>query len=148
MREPKIWISVAIITVIALHALPIVSYQGPRQTRWPILTWAMYAKSYPPGPVETVSRRLVGMTAGGKRIVVTYALVGVPYPAMGRVFIRPLLQGDSATAKEIFRRLNRTGSDPVVELRVEEDHFVVTDGGLVTTEVTPVRYHAAQSTTR
>jgi len=28
MREPKTWISVAILTVIALHALPILSYQG------------------------------------------------------------------------------------------------------------------------
>ena len=138
MREPKTWISIAILTVIALHALPVVSYQGSHQTRWPILAWAMYAKSYPPGPVQTDSRHLVAVTAGGQRIEVGSTLVGLPRPVMGKVFVRPLLQGDSATARELFRRLNRTRTDPVIEIRAEQEHFVVSDTGLVT-EVAPSR---------
>jgi hypothetical protein len=148
MRQPKTWISVAIITVIALHALPVVSYQGYRQTRWPILAWAMYAKSYPPGPVQTDRRRLVAVTAGGERIPITAPLAGVPVPAMGKAFIRPLMQGDSATAQQLFRRLNRTRTDPVTEIRVEVELFAVTDTGVVTRKLPPVTYHAAPEPTR
>jgi hypothetical protein len=148
LREPKSWISIAILTVIALHALPVVSYQGYRQTRWPILAWAMYAKSYPPGPVQTDRRRLVAVTAAGARIPITPAMAGVPLPAMGKSFIRPLLQGDSATARELFRRLNRNRTDPVTQIRVEVELFAVSDTGLETRQLPPVTYHAAPSPTR
>ena len=148
LRQPKTWISAAIITVMALHALPVVSYQGYRQTRWPILAWAMYAKSYPPGPVQTDRRRLVAVTAGGAQIPITAPLAGVPLPAMGKAFIRPLMQGDSATAQELFRRLNRTRTDPVTEIRVEVELFAVTDTGVVTRTLPPVTYHAAPAPTR
>ena len=148
LRKPKTWISIAILTVIALHALPVVSYQGYRQTRWPILAWAMYARSYPPGPVQTDRRRLVAMTADGQRIPITSAMAGVPSPSMGKAFIRPLLQGDSATARELLRRLNRTRTDPVTEIQVEVELFAVSDTGLVTRTLPPVTYHAAPAPTR
>jgi hypothetical protein len=148
LRQPKTWISIAILTVIALHALPVVSYQGYRQTRWPILAWAMYAKSYPPGPVQTDRRRMVAVTAGGERIPITAPLAGVPLPAMGKAFIRPLLRGDSATAQELFRRLNRDRADPVTEIRVEVELFAVSDTGLVARKLPPVTYHAGPSPTR
>jgi hypothetical protein len=148
LRKPKTWISIAILTVIGLHALPVVSYQGYRQTRWPILAWAMYAKSYPPGPVQTDRRRLVAMTVGGQRIPITSAMAGVPLPSMGKAFIRPLLQGDSATAQELFRRLNRTRTDPVTEIQVEVELFAVSDTGLVTRTLPPVTYHAASAPAR
>ena len=148
MREPKTWISVAILSVIALHALPILSYQGYRQTRWPILAWAMYAKSYPAGPVQTDRRRLVGVTAGGERIPINSVMAGVPQAAMGKAFIRPLMQGDSAAAKVLFGRLNRDRTDPVTEIQVEVELFEVTDTGLVTRKVSPVTYHDASAPTR
>jgi hypothetical protein len=148
MREPRTWISLAILTVIALHAVPVLSYQGYRQTRWPILAWAMYAKSYPPGPVQTESRHLVGVTQEGKRLEITYWLAGVPLPAMGKAFVRPLMQGDSARATELFHRLNQSRPDPVVEIRVEQERYAVSDTGLVH-EVLPVTsYHAAPLTAR
>jgi hypothetical protein len=145
MREPKTWISLAILTVIALHALPILSYQGYRQTRWPILAWAMYARSYPAGPVQTDRRRLVGVTAGGTRIPINNAMAGVPLAAMGKAFIRPLLQRDSATAQVLFARLNRDRTDPVTEIRVEVELFEVSDTGLVTRKLPPVTYHDASA---
>jgi hypothetical protein len=148
MREPKTWISLAILTVIALHALPLLSYQGYRQTRWPILAWAMYAKSYPPGPVETERRHLVGITREARRVEITSWLAGVPLPAMGKAFVRPLLQGDSARASELFRRLNENRQDPVVEIRVEQQRYMVSDTGLVTDTMPVVSYHAAPPTAR
>jgi hypothetical protein len=148
MREPKTWISLAILTVIALHAVPILSYQGYRQNRWPILAWAMYAKSYPAGPVQTESRHLVGMTQEGKRLEITPWLAGVPQAAMGKAFVRPLLQGDSAKAGQLFGRLNQSRPDPVIEIRVEQERWAVSDTGLVH-EVLPITsYHAAPPTTR
>ena len=70
MRQPKAWISLFIVLVIGLHAVPVISFQGNRQTRWPILAWAMYAKSIPPGPIEMMKRRIVGFTAGGRQELV------------------------------------------------------------------------------
>ena len=148
MREPRTWISLAILTVIALHAVPLPSYQGYRQTRWPILAWAMYAKSYPPGPVQTERRHLIGVTQGGNRLEITAWRAGVPLPAMGKAFVRPLMQGDSARATELFHRLNRNQADPVFEIRVEQERFAVSDTGLVTDTLPVISYHAAPPTAR
>jgi hypothetical protein len=148
MREPRTWISLAILTVIALHAVPLLSYQGYRQTRWPILVWAMYAKSYPPGPVETERRHLVGITRTARRVEITPWLAGVPLPAMGKKFVRPLLQGDSTRATELFHRLNQNRPDPVVEIRVEQERYAVSDTGLVVDTMPVVSYHTAPLTPR
>lgn len=148
VREPKTWISLAILTVIALHAVPILSYQGYRQTRWPILAWAMYAKSYPPGPVQTERRHLIGVTRGGRRLEITAWRAGVPLPAMGKAFVRPLMQGDSARATELFRRLNQSQPDPVIEIRVEQERYAVSDTGLVTEALPVISYYAAPPTAR
>ena len=43
-------ISLFILLILGLHAIPVLWYQGERQTRWPFLAWAMYARSFPPGP--------------------------------------------------------------------------------------------------
>jgi hypothetical protein len=148
MREPRTWISLAVVAVIALHALPVLSYQGHRQTRWPILAWAMYAKSYPAGPVQAESRALVGVTRTGARVPISAYLAGVPLPAMGKAFVRPLLQGDSAQAAELFRRVNRSRPDPVVEIRIEQERYVVSDTGLVHEVLPTIRYRAAPATAR
>ena len=47
----KTRISLFIVVIIALHAVPVLSYERGRQTRWPFLSWTMYAKSFPPGPI-------------------------------------------------------------------------------------------------
>ena len=148
MREPRTWISLAILTVIALHVLPVLSYQGHRQTRWPILAWAMYARSYPPGPVQAESRALVGVTRSGSRVSISAWLAGVPLPTMGKTFVRPLLQGDSAQAVELFRRVNRSRPDPVVEIRIEQERYVVSDTGLVHEVLPAISYRPAPATPR
>ena len=67
---------------------------------------------------------------------------------MGKAFIRPLMQGDSAAAKVLFGRLNRDRTDPVTEIQVEVELFEVTHTGLVTRKVSPVTYHDASAPTR
>ncbi len=140
--HPKTWVSLFILLVLGLHALPVLSYQGLRQTRWPFLAWAMYAKSYPPGPIEATTRRLIGTTASGKEEEVTAHGAGLPGPAFRNAYIAPLWRGDSAPAYELIHRLNRERADPVVQLRLEGERQVLTDTGVVT-EVLPEAVYRA-----
>lgn len=148
MRQPKLWVSLFILVIIGLHVLPVISYQGYRQTRWPILAWAMYAKSYPPGPVETYNRWGVLMTAQGHRIELTAQMAGVARPALWKHYIRPLARGDTAVARELFARLNRNRTDSIVELRAEGERYVVTDRGLDTLALRPIIYYRPAPTSR
>jgi hypothetical protein len=129
--QVKTRISLLILLVIGLHAVPVLSYQGERQTRWPFLAWAMYSRSYPPGPITVAKRRLVATFASGKEAEVTGPLVGLPTPAFRGIYIAPLWQGDSTPAYELIRRLNRGRSDPVVRLRLEELRQTLVDTGVV-----------------
>jgi len=142
MRQPKVWVSAFILVIIGLHAVPVLFYQGFRQTRWPILAWAMYAKSYPPGPVETMRKRIVAVTGRGEQLDVGSSLVGISRAAVGKSYSRPLWDGDTAVAQELFRRLNRNRPDPIVELRLESEKFSVADTGLVTEIFPPIVYRA------
>jgi hypothetical protein len=131
MRKSKVWISIVILLILGLHALPVLSYQGHRQTRWPFLAWAMYAKSFPPGPIQTVKRRIVGRTFKGETTQLTGYLVGVPTPTLRNAYIKPLLAGDSTAARELLSRLNRDREDPFVEVWVEGEQHTLTDSGIV-----------------
>ncbi len=142
MRQPKVWISLLILTVIGLHALPILSYQGHRQNRWPILAWAMYAKSFPPGPIEALRKRIVTVAASGARSELSPHEVGVSRPTLGKSFTRPLWDGDTATARDLFRRLNRDRADPIVEFRLEGEKYSVSDTGVVKETFPPIIYRA------
>ena len=138
MRRPKVFISLLILLVIGLHALPVLSYQGNRQTRWPFLAWAMYAKSLPPGPIQTMSRRVVGITLKGDRDAVTPELVGLGEPTFRKMYLRALYEGDDSTARALASWLNRQRDDPYVELRLEGEKFTLADTGVVKEEL-PVR---------
>lgn len=131
MTRSKRLVSLFIVLAIGLHAVPVVFYQGQRQTRWPFLAWAMYAKSLPPGPIETRQRRLIGVTAGGEEEAVTSPLVGVSKSTFGRYYVQPMGRGDSARARELIERLNRRRDVPIVELRLEGETYSVSDTGIV-----------------
>jgi hypothetical protein len=132
MRNPKVWISGLILLVLGLHALPVISYQGLRQTRWPFLTWAMYAKSFPPGPIETMDRSLIGTTASGADEEVTPWLVGLSRPAFRNAYVNPLFKGDSVVARELLSRINRNRADRFMEIRTVGKRYSVTDSGILT----------------
>lgn len=127
----KTWISVLILLVLGLHAVPVLSYQGARQTRWPFLAWAMYARSYPPGPIVVTMRRMMATSASGREEPVTSAMAGLPEPTFRNGYLAPLWRGDSTPASDLIQRLNRGRTDPIVQLRLEGEQFTLVDSGVV-----------------
>jgi hypothetical protein len=131
MRNSRVLISALILLVLGLHALPIVSYQGHRQTRWPFLAWAMYARSFPPGPIETMDRSLVGTTASGAQEEVTPWIGGLSRPAFRNAYVNPLFAGDSTAATELLAKINRDRPDPFVQIRTVGKRYSLTDDGIL-----------------
>lgn len=140
MRGPKVWISMLILLVIGLHALPVLSWQGYRQTRWPILSWAMYAKSYPPGPVYVLTRRIIATAESGREEEITARLLGLPFPAFRNAYVVPMSRHDSTAPRALLDRLNESRSDRVVAVRLEQVRSTLTDTGVVQEELPVIRY--------
>jgi hypothetical protein len=121
-------VSLFIIMVLALHALPVLSYQGVRQTRWPFLVWAMYARSYPPGPIEVVLRQLVAVSPNGTRHEVDQGDVGLSGPAFRNNYLAPLTRGDTTAGRWLLNRLNRLRPGSVTQVRIETVRYQLVDG--------------------
>ncbi len=137
MRQPKLWVSILIVLAIGLHAVPAILRPGTRQVTWPFLVWGMYKESRGPGPVTADKRRIVGVTASGSRRELEADVTGLSEPALGRDFVKPMMDGDSVAARRLFHRINVGRSDPFVELRVEIERYTIADTGLVRIE-TPI----------
>ena len=144
-QHSRVLISVLILVVLGLHLVPIVSYQGHRQTTWPFLAWAMYARAYPPGPVRTMNRDLVGTTSAGEEEPVTPRLIGLSRDAFRNGYVNPLYRGDSSTALELITRLNRGRTVPIVALRTDGKVFTLSDTGVVIETLPVIVYRAAAS---
>jgi hypothetical protein len=131
MLRSKALLSTLILLAIGLHVVPML-HAGERKRLWPFLVWAMYKNSRPGGPVETNVRHLVGVTSDGQRVDVDDGTVGLGYPAIERMYIRPMLDGDSASAQRLAARLNRwRAEEPLAEIRIESERYTVTDSGIV-----------------
>src|SRR5690349_7743414 len=143
VRRSKMWVSILILVIVGLHALPVLSYQGSRQTRWPFLAWAMYAQSYPPGPVQAKKRRLIGTTAKGADVALTHQVVGLSGPAFGTTYIAPIYRGDTSVARELLARVNRGRSDSIIRLRTSGEVYTVTDTGLRTDSLPVLTFQVA-----
>jgi len=148
MSRSRMWVSLFILLVVGLHALPVVSFQGARQTRWPFLAWAMYARSYPAGPVQAKKRSLVGTTTSGAELVVDAEVVGLSGPAFGTTYTAPIYAGDTAVARELMSRVNRGRKDSLVTLRTAGEVYTVTDSGLRTEPLPVLTFHAAPAESR
>lgn len=148
MRQPKTLISILILLVIGLHAVPVVLDRGNRQILWPFMVWAMYKDSRPPGPITMWKSRIVGVTANGDSVGVTRSLLGVSSFALVRMYTRPLLMGDSAVAQQLISQLNRQRQDPVVELRVNRETYTATDTGIVRKDDPTISYRPHPSRSR
>jgi len=135
-------VSLFIIVVLALHTLPVLSYQGVRQTRWPFLVWAMYARSYPPGPIEVVLRELVAISSDGPREV-THRDVGLSKPAFKNNYLAPLTHGDTNAGRWLIDRLNRVGPDSVTQVRIETVRYRLVDSGVAVDTIPVVVYPAS-----
>jgi hypothetical protein len=141
-------ISLFILLVLGLHALPVLSYQGNRQTRWPILAWAMYAQSIPPGPIEAENRELIAISRHGTSRVVRYREVGLSSPGFASAYLAPLSRGDTSAARRLIDRLNRLGPDSVAELRLVIARYRLVDSGVAVDTLPVAVFPAAPQATR
>jgi hypothetical protein len=132
--------SLLILLVLGLHAVPVIFYQGNRQTRWPFLAWAMYAQASKPGPIAVLQRRLIATSASGVDKEITADFVGLPGPAFRNRYVTPLWNGDSTAAHELIERLERRWDDPVVQLRMEGERLTLVDTGVVKETLPVVTY--------
>ncbi len=139
-RRTKTLVSALILVVLALHALPVLSYQGVRQTRWPFLAWGMYAKAHAKGPIQAQERRLTGLTASGQKQEITGYLLGLSRPSVRMLYLIPINRGDTAVAESLLVRVNKGREDPIVELRVEGVRYTLADTGVVTEPLPVVSY--------
>ena len=129
VRSSKAWVSIFILLVIMLHAVPVLSPLLKKRT-WPFLDWTMYSKSRPPGPIQAEKRRIIGVTSTGRKEHVTPFLVGLSPFVLRASYEQPMWRGDSSAARQLFTRLNLQRRDPFVELRLESEMYTVTDTGL------------------
>lgn len=139
MRRYKVLVSIAILLIILLHAVPVLSRTW-RKRIWPFLDWAMYKDAVAAGPVKADIRQLVGVTRSGGRIDVDDDTVGVSSFVMDRLYIKPMLQGDSSAARQLAGLLNRERRDSIVEIRLETKTYIATDSGIVKSEPPAIAY--------
>ena len=141
MLQSRALLSTLILLTIGLHAVPML-HAGERKRLWPFLVWAMYKNSRPGGPVETNVRHIIGLTSDGQRVEVDDEAVGLGYPAIERMYIRPMLEGDPAGAQRLAARLNQwRAGQPLVEIRIESEKYTVTEAGIVRRGNPVVSYH-------
>jgi hypothetical protein len=140
MHPRNLAISIVILLIIGLHAVPVLFYQGNSQTGWPILAWAMYARALPPGPIQTTLRHIVGVTQQGRQEQITPRFVGLSKTALRKLYLQPMWIGDSSAARELLDRLNRGRHDPLVELRVEGQKYTLSDGVVLEEKLPVVAY--------
>ena len=141
-------ISAFILVVLALHALPVLSYQGAQQTRWPFLVWAMYARSTPPGPIEAFVNQLFAVAPSGAVRKITYKDVGMSSPALAAIYTRPFSRGDSSAGRWLVDRLNRLGADSVAQVGVRVIRYRLVDSGIAVDTLPDVVYPPATPATR
>jgi hypothetical protein len=139
MPRRKTLVSMVILLVIGLHAVPVL-YRSERGTLWPFMQWAMYKNSRKAGPIDTHLRRILAITATGRSDTVTPRLLGLSITVLQQRYLAPIAKGDLSSAPELIDRLNRHRDDPVVELRLEGETYTVTDTGIVRTDDPVVTY--------
>jgi hypothetical protein len=141
MPRPKTLVSIVILLVIGLQAVPVL-YRSERGTLWPFMQWAMYKNSRKAGPIDTHLRRILAITATGRSDTVTPRLLGLSITVLQQRYLAPIAKGDLSSAPELIDRLNRHRDDPVVELRLEGETYTVTDTGIVRTDDPVVTYRS------
>jgi hypothetical protein len=147
MSRSRVWISLFILLVIALHAVPVVS-AGLRKRIWPFMEWGMYKDSRPPGPIQTVKKRIIGVTLTGQQETVTPKFLGSSRFGLHGLYERPMWRGDSSAAQNLFRRLNAGRKDPFVVLRLESETYTLTDTGVARERNPAITYHASPPSSR
>jgi hypothetical protein len=133
MQGPKLYISIAILLIIGLHALPVLQeLRGHRQTFWPIMAWGMYRRAHDPKqPIQASRHRIMATTAGGSAVEIGPAEAGLGYFAFHRFYLGAMSTGDADAARRLADRLSPHRQDPIIELRVESETYRLSGSGLV-----------------
>jgi hypothetical protein len=75
-------------------------------------------------------------------------MVGLQGAAVGRLYIQPMMAGDSSAARRLMSRLNAERQDPFVELSLRIERFALTDTGIVKQVRPPITYRSNPSQPR
>jgi hypothetical protein len=102
----------------------------------------MYMNSRAPGPIDVNQRRILAVWASGARDTVTDRLLGLSITVLKQRYLGPIGRGDEAAARDLMARLNQGRTDSVVELRVSNDVYTVTDTGIAKTVEPEVIFRA------
>jgi hypothetical protein len=105
-------------------------FQDKRQTWWPIMAWGMYRESYPPRPITSLQRRLIGVNAKGEEQEIHHWQSGYSSFAFNRIFLKPMWQGESEAARRLAEKINHHLDVPIVALRIESKLYTLTDTGI------------------
>ena len=92
MPRRKTLISIVILLVIGLHAVPVL-YRSERGTLWPFMQWTMYKNSRKPGPIDIHQRRILAITATGRSDTVTPRLLGLSITVLKQRYLAPIRKG-------------------------------------------------------
>ncbi len=141
MPSRKTVISIVIALVIGLHAAPVLLW-GERGTLWPFMRWTMYMNSRAPGPIDVNQRRILAVWASGARDTVTDRLLGLSITVLKQRYLGPIGRGEEAAARDLMARLNQGRTDSVVELRVSNEIYTVTDTGIAKTVEPEITFRA------
>ena len=144
MDKRKLIISIGILVVVGLHAVPLVQrLQGKRQTFWPIMAWGMYRNSRGSGPIQASIRRIIGITSTGEEWEVGPWDAGLSYFAFGRLYLTPMWKGDAFAAQRLADRLDRHRHDGIVEFRLEGETYTLTNSGVIKEDNPVIFYQVA-----
>jgi hypothetical protein len=144
MTQSKMLISIFILLVIGLHALPVL-LDRQHQVTWPFLMWSMYKDARPAGPIKGWKTRVTATTATGGTAMVNSDLVGLSGPTIGRMFLQPWIKGDTSAARLLLNRLNRGRSESFVQLQMTRETYTVSDSGLVRGDPPLLTYRLSSS---
>lgn len=141
MRAQKQVISLLILFIIGMHAVPVVNATY-RKRMWPFLDWSMYKESHQPGPIQAFKKRLVGVSTTGSRTVLTTDSIGLDAFALDAHYLLAMRAGDSLAGAALLARINERRAEKFVELRLERDAYTVTDTGIVMEPQPALVFHA------
>jgi hypothetical protein len=132
MYQCKLFVSLLIMLVVGLHALPLLQrLQGKEQTWWPIMAWGMYSPSIPKGPISSEIRRTTGLTISGKQLPVGPEQSGLDVFTFGPIYVRSTWPESASAAQQLAERLNVKRDDPFVEFHLEVETYTITPSGIV-----------------
>jgi hypothetical protein len=154
LQQSKLFISTLILLVIGLHGLPVLQgFLGKRQTFWPFMSWSMYRGSHSSKePIRRMIQRTIGVTSAGQELDVESIFSqsispffnlfrdrhidninasGLGYSALTKLYITPMWEGDFSAARELGDLLNRGREALIVEFRLENQIYTVTDVGML-----------------